>query len=622
MTDKNPLLWSVGPLRVGSFGGPDRSRLLVVKGTFALTPGTLALEHSAPQPICAADLLEAGRVIRPRDVIGTAEPAVVHVTGHFNGLNRYGGVARVRVTACGAELEAEVREGALGETVRLRAELAKLSLGSPLSIEGLTSNTRYFASRLPAIAPSALLVRRRIPLTPKLFWIDTDQLVATLTWTGWLGPLEHGDIQVELEDSSPESDVRADQHTMEIQLERAENLLHNERTALPFHGQPSPFPSQPGPPPPPPLAPSLATSQPLQYPSTDAIPRRVPTFAGAVASPVVQPVQMAASPYQQETSASRLPTYLLDAPQEPARIPLARVAAPEGAAASSDAALSAQPAPAQSTTAEESGEEIPVRVIGPVPAEINEICLWPLWVPFAPPKPAPVEPAKPKRGQPPEPPPPIDLESDDRQKRSHLLNILQTAPASSSTREASRAPSVGPATPLLLIEGMLRLPFQDLEELRATAELLDALNVQDKKLKELVDYAKELLKLPLAGSPQFVRQIIVQLEETWAKTMRSFPTAFVSNNVRRQLLEKRAYAKREVFGGSHLRGYLELAGGDVPIYLSDSLSKDLPLVSRFRVRVIAEVHPIQDHQESCGHALRSLVAARVVSESTPADQTP
>jgi hypothetical protein len=196
--------------------------------------------------------------------------------------------------------------------------------------------------------------------------------------------------------------------------------------------------------------------------------------------------------------------------------------------------------------------------------------------------------------------------------KRHLVAILQSAEPERRPRAHAHAPIEGAAPPLLLVDGVLQLPFDDKLELKATADLAGQTAPSDqKRLKELVDYANDLVKLPTQASPGFVRQILAQLHDAWEKAPRSLPSGFLQKNVERGLLEQRAFCKRTVFGAPHLRAYLATDEGDVPVYLPESVADHLPLFSSFRVRLIAEAHPAEDGLETSPVALLGRALARV-----------
>lgn len=53
----------------------------------------------------------------------------------------------------------------------------------------------------------------------------------------------------------------------------------------------------------------------------------------------------------------------------------------------------------------------------------------------------------------------------------------------------------------------------------------------------------------------------------------------------------------------------------MPIYLSDAIARELPIMKRFQARLLVEVRPQQDASEAHPVALRALALGRVVTAS-------
>jgi hypothetical protein len=173
------------------------------------------------------------------------------------------------------------------------------------------------------------------------------------------------------------------------------------------------------------------------------------------------------------------------------------------------------------------------------------------------------------------------------------------------------SPTIDGTAPLTLLDGKLVLPFDEVEELKTTTEIAQQTAPSDnKRLKELLDYASEITKLPVSGSPELVKQLTAQLQEAWEKSARNLPPKFLVKNAERSLIEKRAYAKRKVFGGSHLRAYIKLDDGEAPVYLPEAATERLPLMTSFRALLVAEVQPAVDAIEAAPIALLALALAR------------
>ncbi len=168
--------------------------------------------------------------------------------------------------------------------------------------------------------------------------------------------------------------------------------------------------------------------------------------------------------------------------------------------------------------------------------------------------------------------------------------------------------------PLVLLAGDLVFPFDELETLKATVTAVSPLVAGDKKLKEVVDTVNELLKTPwLSRSGAVAEGQTARIKEAFSQGTRMVPASYLQEHTDRILLEERHYQKRTVFGQTWIRSlYVSASAPDqIPAYLPESLTKQLPMFQRLRVRVIAEVHMQQDQYESHPIALRVVALARV-----------
>jgi hypothetical protein len=168
--------------------------------------------------------------------------------------------------------------------------------------------------------------------------------------------------------------------------------------------------------------------------------------------------------------------------------------------------------------------------------------------------------------------------------------------------------------PLVLLAGDLLFPFDELETLKATVTAVSPLVAGDKKLKEVVDTVNELLKTPwLSRSGAVAEGQTARIKEAFGQGSRMVPASYLDSHTERILLEERHYQKRTVFGQTWIRSlYVSASSPDqIPAYLPESLSKQLPMFQRLRTRLIAEVHMQQDQYESHPIALRVVALARV-----------
>ena len=170
--------------------------------------------------------------------------------------------------------------------------------------------------------------------------------------------------------------------------------------------------------------------------------------------------------------------------------------------------------------------------------------------------------------------------------------------------------------PLVLTGGELVFPFDEVEQLKAMVTAVGPFVGSDKKLKEAVDNAKELLDAQaLAGGGSGVAEGLTnRIREAFQQTTRMVPPTYPDTQSERALLEQRHYQKRTVFGAPWVRALIAVPGGGngVPSYLPEELAKQLPMFQRFRAKLIAEVHLAQDQYETSTTALKVVAVARVM----------
>lgn len=167
--------------------------------------------------------------------------------------------------------------------------------------------------------------------------------------------------------------------------------------------------------------------------------------------------------------------------------------------------------------------------------------------------------------------------------------------------------------PMVVLKGELTMSFEDTDRLRATAAVVKPIVGDDKKLKAALEQVDELLATPLmSGSNEPVRNILEHLRKVYGQTKRTLTLDYLNETVERGLLEQRQYARRKLFGGEVIRG--ELSVGDkhrVVVYLPEALERQLPLMTSFEARLVAEAHLRQDQFESHPHALKVVTLGRV-----------
>jgi hypothetical protein len=165
--------------------------------------------------------------------------------------------------------------------------------------------------------------------------------------------------------------------------------------------------------------------------------------------------------------------------------------------------------------------------------------------------------------------------------------------------------------PVLLIEGEIELPFDELEALKAAVSAAAAMTPMDSKLRDVVDAAKEFLQTPGLSAPREV------LERLTGRIREAFPREkkdkVLDTLMEQVLLSGRHYQTREVFGARYLRTVIRIPREPSGLigYAPSDIARKLPMFRQFRGRVIAEVQIKQDQYETQETALRIVVLARI-----------
>lgn len=216
-----------------------------------------------------------------------------------------------------------------------------------------------------------------------------------------------------------------------------------------------------------------------------------------------------------------------------------------------------------------------------------------------------------------------DLATDDPERaRAHHIHFglltTQSPVSHVELRERMRdAVSLGGrfTPPVLALTGELALPFDPVEHLRATAGAMRPLVGEDRKLLEALAGVDELLASPLAAaSTEALQRMLEHVRRSFRDVRRAVTPQELDDVVTRSLLLERRYQRRSLLGGNWIRGLLTPAGAreSVPCYLPAPLDAALPLVTSFRVKLLAEAHVRLDQYETARVALRTITLGRVV----------
>ena len=181
-----------------------------------------------------------------------------------------------------------------------------------------------------------------------------------------------------------------------------------------------------------------------------------------------------------------------------------------------------------------------------------------------------------------------------------------------ATREDGRFIS-----PLVLVQGPLRLTFNEPDVLSALIVNALPFAVGEGPLQAAVDEAEELLRLSDWKPAQSATANMIARVRDAIRTAKvdfgGFSSEHLPRLVEQGLLEQRLYRKQQFRGAPHLRAHL--AGGPPSgtlVYLPAEAAPHLPMEYEFPARLIAEALPNLDDGDAWRHALRVLCIARHV----------
>lgn len=204
-------------------------------------------------------------------------------------------------------------------------------------------------------------------------------------------------------------------------------------------------------------------------------------------------------------------------------------------------------------------------------------------------------------------------------ERADVLRILTRAkPLSSEGIQAAIADAIDEDgtyhPPLALVTGELQLVFDEVETLKAHVTAASPFAGPDKKLRDILDAASEVLRSPWQNASGLCEGLVARIKEAFAQGNRSLPPQYLETSTERTLLEQRQYQTRVILGEPRIRALLTPAGGSgaIPTYLPQELGRKLPMFQRFRATVAAEVQGQQDQYESHTVALLVLALGRLL----------
>ncbi len=552
------------------------------------------------------------------------------------------------------------------QTAPLDQLIDELHADEAIVLENLHPEHPDLVTRLPGVRPVVRVEAPDLPawelaLVADTLWIDTDRSICTMTWRGQI-PLQERDppglIRIGLEE--PGQPVQWPSSSQEpTPAERFEGRSDNESGAadeaspdlshtavddqllavvamrppsevLPFRGSPAPGPPAPPRPATRPVAgPRDRSWQPEEPMETGRMaartaPSAMPSWLKAtpVGAPLVVPPAPVSTLLARRDSldpggeAPSPPRAMDRTPPAPAYVGVLEASnAAAGAPREAVLALPSSPlrreAPSPSPSPSPSIPDRTPRQLQEliwydpeVLSRLRERADWSTWM-----------------GPPPPPAAPDNapaLQAHARAERAGVAAVLargagivdiEAAVSEAVTDDGAFEP------PLCVATGEVETTFDEVETLKLLMAAAGPLAPGDKRLKEVLDQAGEVMKTPLGESPEMALGLITRLREAWAKATRILPADYLDHHARRLLLDQRLYQKRKLAGAIWLRALFTPAGASVPVpvYLPEAVGPWLPLFTRFSARLIAEAIPQQDQHESSPVALRVRALARVVT---------
>ncbi len=168
--------------------------------------------------------------------------------------------------------------------------------------------------------------------------------------------------------------------------------------------------------------------------------------------------------------------------------------------------------------------------------------------------------------------------------------------------------------PVVLIEGDFRWSFEEVETLRVTAGLAGPLATTNKKVKDLVDIADDMLGKPIVFKGPAANLTAKIREQFGASSVVAQNEANVV--IDQTLLERQAYQKRQFFDKKWLRGTLKVGGASMTAYLPEAVLGNMPAFNELRIKVVAELKPKMTADDGADFSVFVFAIARGLGSSS------
>lgn len=212
-----------------------------------------------------------------------------------------------------------------------------------------------------------------------------------------------------------------------------------------------------------------------------------------------------------------------------------------------------------------------------------------------------------------EPPAQATLETKDRAAAHRAL--VRATPMVQDELEVALGAALDDTSgsyPVVLVAGELTIGLDPQDVLRALRGYASAWSTpQDKRLAEALELVDTVLAAPIV-MPDAVQIARARLDEALRASGRP-ALREVEPVIDRTLLERRSFTRRNVFGDGRVLAHLDGSATPLPVYLNDTLSRELPLMKKFLARLLVEVRPQQDASETHPLALRAIALGRIIA---------
>lgn len=216
--------------------------------------------------------------------------------------------------------------------------------------------------------------------------------------------------------------------------------------------------------------------------------------------------------------------------------------------------------------------------------------------------------------------PALSKDPTEIQDKAHAHEILaRAAPLrlhqliAALERAAKRRGQVTP--PIERCNGELAMVFDEFEVLRAMIAAARLAAAGKEQLMAVVKEGIDFLDTPSHSlAPSLAAIHTHKIREAFVLHAVDLPKDHLDTSVARGLAEQRKYQKRKVLGGTHLRALLHFEDQRRPvaIYIPATLEEELPLLPRFPVSLLVELHLPVDPIDEQPIALKAVAIARRV----------